>query len=119
MKQNIFLVCAAVCAVFTSCSVSTPQASIEGMWLQPVPGQKGALQGMCLAENGEARSVNMHTLLYRSWSMRGDKLTLRGTSIGNKTASDFSATYTVVNLTPRTLALKNGLEKLTYFRARK
>lgn len=119
MNQRILLVCAAASAALVSCSTPAPQAPIEGTWLQPVPGQKGALQGMGLSKNGHACSVNMHTLLYSSWSMRGNQLTLRGTSIGNRTSSSFATTYTVVKLTPNTLVLKNGQENQTYFRARR
>lgn len=120
MNRRFLLACAAISAAgLTACSNQTIQPPIEGVWLQPVPGQRGALQGMDLSINGEARSVNMHTLLYKSWSKRGNRLTLSGMSIGNRTSSNFTSTYTIDQLTPERLVLKNGSEKQTYFRARK
>ena len=40
-------------------------ASIEGSWVEPVPGMPGMQQGFVLDGDGSASSINMATLKYR------------------------------------------------------
>lgn len=67
--------------------------SLEGNWVQPVPGLEGQTQGMSLQTGGAASSLNMATLLYESWSVSGNTLTLTGTSVGNGQTIEFTQTY--------------------------
>lgn len=78
----------------------------------------GALQGIDIKEQGIASSVNMKTLIYKSWTLRNGKLTLAGTSIGNRQAIPFTQTYKVTKLTQDALVLKQGSETHAYRRAR-
>lgn len=84
--------------------------SLEGNWVQPVPGLEGQTQGMSLQAGGTASSLNMATLLYESWSISGDTLTLTGTSVGNGQTIEFTQTYTFSMPDENTLILigENG-----------
>ncbi len=88
------------------------------MWLQPVPGQEGALQGIDIGERGIATSVNMRTLIYKSWKLRNGKLTLSGMSVGNRQTLSFTETYDVHKLTEESLILKRGDETRVFRRSR-
>ena len=84
--------------------------SLEGNWVQPVPGLEGQTQGMSLQAGGAASSLTMATLLYESWSISGDTLTLTGTSVGNGQTIEFTQTYTFSMPDENTLILtgENG-----------
>lgn len=58
-------------------------ASIEGAWVEPVPGMENMQQGFVLEPDGTASSINMATLQYESWKKEGDLLIFAGKSIGN------------------------------------
>ena len=90
--------------------------SIIGEWIQPVPGMENQFQGISIKEGGDASSINMETLIYKSWRHNGDTLTLNGESIGNGQTIDFSEKYEVEKLSRRTLILKNGEEELKFRR---
>ena len=91
-------------AAFTSCN----EASIEGRWVEPVPGMEGVVQGVNLEEGGKASSRNMATLQYEKWEKLGDKLILDGKSIGNHQTISFSDTLVIEKLTVDELTLKKG-----------
>ena len=55
-------------------------ASIEGAWVEPVPGMENMQQGFVLEPDGTASSINMATLQYESWKKEGDVLILAGKS---------------------------------------
>ncbi len=75
---------------FAACA-GTPAP--QGTWLQPVPGMPQQTQGFVLHEGGTAESVNMATLLYKTWQINGSELTLTGQSLGNGQTIDFVQTY--------------------------
>lgn len=91
-------------------------ASLSGSWIQPVPGQPGYMQGMQLLPDGRARSINMHTLLYRSWQLDGNRLTLTGQSMGNGNSSLFTTTSTVDRLSRTKLILNTDGNREAYTR---
>ncbi len=101
MKKLVTTLSAAV--LLAACGGS----SLEGNWVQPVPGLEGQTQGMSLQAGGTASSLNMATLLYESWSVSGNTLTLTGTSIGNGQTIEFTQTYTFSMPDENTLIL-NG-----------
>ncbi len=126
MKNEILvnLCCALGISVFVSCNSSTPAAvceeaqevSVEGKWLQPVPGMEGQVQGFVLQAGGKAESVGMATLLYDSWQQCGDTLLLSGRSIGNGQTIEFCDTLLVETLAPDSLVLRLGELQLSYSR---
>lgn len=97
-----------------SCSMQPTTNNLTGFWTQPIPGQSDQLQGMELMPGGKARSINMHTLLYKSWQLDGNRLTLTGRSIGNKTSSTFTTTATIDSISKKSLILNIDGRKETY-----
>lgn len=99
-----------VAAVCTACSGN----SIEGEWVEPVPGMENQMQGVNLEKGGKASSINMATLQYESWEKQGDKLILSGKSIGNHETSSFTDTLVIEKLTENELTLKKGSLSINY-----
>lgn len=98
-------VCVLVTAIMlTACS----ENSMEGKWVEPVPGMENQVQGIHLEEGGKASSINMATLQYENWKKDGNQLILSGKSIGNDQTLPFSDTLTIENLTDSELTLKKG-----------
>ena len=91
-------------------------ASIEGSWVEPVPGMPGMQQGFVLDRDGSASSINMATLKYEAWKKVGNRLLLSGTSIGNHQNISFTDTLTIEKLTQDSLILKRGELLLKYAR---
>lgn len=106
-----------VAAVLLLASCAPRQAEITGSWVQPVPGQPGAVQGIRLLPGGKAESINMHTLVYTGWSRSGGTLTLHGKSIGNGNTSAFTSTAVITRLTDGTLELAADGRQDAYTRA--
>lgn len=96
--------------------VSWQKNSIEGSWVQPIPGMENEMQGIKLEKGGKASSINMHTLLYASWKKEGDKLVLEGESIGNGQTVKFQDEYTILKLNDRELILGAGDAEFNYSR---
>lgn len=111
MKKMVF-----IGIVFMLCmSCQSDEKSIIGTWVQPIPGQKGE-QGMRLEKGGVASSVNMHTLVFKSWKQENGTLILGGESIGNHQTIPFSDTLKIEKLTPENLVLTRGEWKAEYTR---
>ncbi len=102
-----------LCALFL---VACGDTDISGTWTQPVPGMAGLNQGFTLNTDGTASSVNMATLAYDTWRRDGDTIIMTGRSIGNGQTIEFTETYTIEQLTPDTLVLRNGDATFTYSR---
>lgn len=97
-------------------------ARICGSWVEPVPGMETMEQGIELINGGQAKSINMNTLLYKSWKLKDPDsegfyhITLDGRSIGNDTSFDFSEEYRIDKYTEDTLILSAGEIKIIYHR---
>ncbi len=87
---------------------------LVGTWVQPNPIDAEQVQGFNLYVEGEASSINMSTLLYESWSVEGNELTLGGKSVGNGQTIDFSETWTIERLDDSTLVIRRGELVETY-----
>ena len=72
-------------------------AEAVGKWTMPDPITPGGVMGLEIMVEGEARSINMATLVYTSWELQGEagKILLKGQSIGNGVTGDFSETATI------------------------
>ncbi|MET3654840.1 lipocalin family protein [Dyella japonica] len=81
------------------------RSALIGDWVEPVPGTAGQVQGFLLREDGSVSSINMATLLYGTWRLDNDTLTLTGASLGNHSASAFENTYKVESVGQRRLRL--------------
>lgn len=114
--MRLFLLLPALSLLAASCSMQPTPSSLSGSWTQPIPGQPGHVQGMQLLPDGRAGSINMHTLLYQSWQLDGNRLTLTGKSIGNGNSSPLTVTYTIDGLSRTTLVLTMDGRRETYTR---
>jgi hypothetical protein len=92
---------------------------IVGSWIQPIPGQSDQVQGIRLDADGKASSINMQTLQYETWELRGNKLIITGKSIGNHQTIPFSDTLKIEILSTDTLVLKRGNFEMKYVRSGK
>jgi len=100
MKKQIFSM-AVMAVIFAACGGGTKTpVTVVGSWVMPINGQPGEVQGIKLEENGEASSINMHTLIYKEWEQQGDQLYLTVKSIGNEMKID--------KLTPDSLVLSSN-----------
>ena len=103
MKKTLTAMVAILLAA--ACSSET---SLEGKWLQPVPGMENMEQGFLLAPDGRAESVNMSTLRYKRWQRDGNKLILSGESIGNGQTIVFEEEYEIEKLDDSHLVLRQN-----------
>lgn len=97
-------------AALTACGGN----SIEGKWVEPIPGMEDRMQGINIEKGGKASSINMATLQYEKWEKKGDKLILTGKSIGNHETMAFTDTLIIENLTENDLTLKKGDLTINY-----
>ncbi len=93
----------AIAAITASCG---SEPTLEGAWVEPVPGRANEVQGILIETDGRASSINMATLQYTSWSQDGNFIILNGQSIGNGQTIEFSDTLEIRTLTRETLVLK-------------
>jgi len=90
---------------------------IVGKWVQPIPGQEPSKQGIQLNTDGSASSINMHTLIYEKWKLKGDTLLLSSRTEGVKSTGSYTDTTLIKNLTDSTLALTTkGASEMKYTR---
>ena len=107
MKKQIISM-AVMAVVFAACGGSKAPATVVGSWVMPINGQPGEVQGIKLEENGEASSINMHTLIYKEWEQQGDQLYLTVKSIGNGIEIEGVDTLKIDKLTPDSLVLSSN-----------
>ena len=82
-------------ATTTESAPAITNEPIIGKWIHPVPGSEKEKEGFELKADGKATSINMATLIYESWKLEGNKLTLQALSKGNGSESKFEDRYTV------------------------
>ena len=75
MKKKNFIPFIAIAVLCSACHDKT---TLTGDWIEPVPGNTNTIQGFSLKENGEATSINMATLQYKSWAQKDNRLILSG-----------------------------------------
>lgn len=107
-----YLCCLVISVLFTACGGN----SIEGQWVEPIPGMENQMQGIDLKKDGKASSINMATLQYENWEKNGDMLILSGKSIGNGETISFSDTLIIEKQTKNELTLKEGNRTINYQR---
>lgn len=88
--------------------VHSPYYFIQGEWLQPNPIAPDQVQGFILNPDGTASSVNMATLLFKSWNLDNYTLTLDYESIGNGQTITGVDTLHVVRINADSLILSQN-----------
>lgn len=78
----------------TKVATDPTYAKAVGTWTMPDPINPESVMGVEIMVEGEAKSVNMATLVYASWELQGeaDKILLKGQSLGNGQTIDFTET---------------------------
>lgn len=100
------------------CETPKPEGSLAGYWIERMPVHSEFVQGIRLDKEGSAASIGMHTLRYWGWERQGDRLLLKGRSVGNGQTIDFTDTLDIERLTADTLILgKYGRYRIEYHRA--
>ena len=116
MKKNLFA--AGSLLLLVSCAGSASYENLPGHWIESMPANPQIVQGIRLDADGGAASIGMHTLRYVGWERHGDRLVLRGRSIGNDQTLDFSDTLEIIRLDADTMSLgKEGRYRVDYARA--
>lgn len=85
-----------------------------GSWEEPNPINKNEVQGIEILKGGEAKSINMATLVYKNWWVENDKLFLVAESIGNHTSSIDTTSYTITNIDSSSLTLTDSSLTIKY-----
>ena len=70
-------------------------------------------------EDGTAKSDNMKTLLYKNWSVQGNKITFIVESVGNKSTSTDTIVQTIEKLTNDELIFVDGNIREAFIKAKK
>ena len=78
----------------TKVATDPTYAEAVGDWTMPDPINPDGVMGIRIEVEGEASSINMATLVYKSWELQGEagKILLMGQSIGNGQTIDFTQT---------------------------
>jgi len=108
---SLFLINLFGCNFNNKPTTSTSKLLI-GSWLD----SSDAKLHFTLFENGSAKSDNMETLVYKSWSVRNDSLFLKVKSIGNRTHFETIEAYKIDTLDANMLVLQNKNFKMSYTR---
>ena len=107
MKKQIISM-AVMAVIFAACGGSKAPATVVGSWVMPINGQPGEVQGLKLEENGEASSINMHTLIYKEWDQQRDQLHLTVISNGNAREIEGEDTHKIDQLTTDSLRVSTN-----------
>lgn len=102
MKRTFFAMALALPLV----GCTSAEAPITGSWVEPLTlGGNNSVQGFKLNEDGTASSINMSTLVWKSWARSGNDLIMTGESIGNGASFEFSDTMRIDKLNRDSLLL--------------
>ena len=85
-----------------------------GRRVEPNPINQKEVQGIELLKDGNAKSINMATLLYSKWWTKNNQLFLVEKSIGNHTSSVDTISYNIIKLDSDSLILRNSYRALKY-----
>lgn len=97
-------------AIDLTVTAHSPYYYIQGTWVEPNPINDKEVQGFTLNQDGSASSVNMATLLMKSWNLNDKELTLQYESIGNKQTITGTDTLNIVKIDADSLVLEqNGM----------
>ena len=85
-----------------------------GSWVEKNPINENEVQGLEIIKGGEAKSINMATLLYKKWWVENDKLFLVEESLGNQTSSIDTISYKISSIDDKSLILTDGDYTVNY-----
>jgi hypothetical protein len=82
--------------------------TLLGYWVEPNPIDGSNVQGVALKEGGIATSINMSTLIYKTWRMFNGKLLLTSTSEGSSNTEEGIDTFKIKSLGADSLTIINS-----------
>ena len=82
------------------------EVDIIGSWVEPNPINDKEVQGFELITGGNAKSINMTTLVYKNWWLKNKQLYLVSESIGNHTSSIDTMAYDIIKIDRDSLIIK-------------
>ena len=90
------------------------EALLVGQWVEPNPINQNEVQGIEILKGGNAKSINMATLLYSKWWTKNNQLFLVEESIGNHTSSMDTAAYEIIKIDADSLIMKDEFATIRY-----
>lgn len=102
--------------VMTKIELTKEEKQLMGSWVESIPGEKKEFQGFTLYSDGTAGSINTGKLLYKTWRVRGENISLVVESEGKGFESQDMETYAFEQVSKNTLLLKIGKSTFTYKR---
>jgi hypothetical protein len=90
--------------------------NLAGSWVEPIPGTKNEYQGFILYSDKTAKSINMATLIYKSWYLKDGKIFFNIKSIGNHISADSVESYRYEMPSKDRLILTDGAYRVQYKR---
>lgn len=94
--------------------LSPEEKKLMGSWVEPIPENEKEYQGFTLLDDGTAKSINTGELLYKTWHIRGNELSLTVENIGEGLSSQDMETYSFEQISDNTLLLKIGKSVFPY-----
>ncbi len=88
-------------------------SNLVGSWVEPNPINDKEVQGIELLVHGEAKSINMHTLLYKSWWVKNEQLNLVVESIGNRVSGIDTIPYHIIKVDNDSLVIRDVQDSLS------
>ncbi len=87
---------------------------LMGSWGEPNPINEKEVQGIEIIKGGNAKSINMATLVYSKWWTKNNQLFLVGKSIGNGTSGIDTTAYEIIKLDKDSLIMKDKFATIRY-----
>lgn len=87
---------------------------LVGHWVERNPINEKEVQGIEIIKGGNAKSINMQTLVYSKWWAKNNQLLLVVESIGNHSSNIDTVAFDIIKIDNDSLILKKGNYTLKY-----
>ena len=87
---------------------------LVGKWGEPNPINEKEVQGIEILKGGNAKSINMATLVYSKWWTKNNQLFLVEESIGNGTSGIDTTGYEIIKVDKDSLIMKDKFATIRY-----
>jgi len=99
----------------TKATMVIDHTTLMGDWVMPNPLDGSSTMGICIKDGGVAESINMPSVIYRSWRLiNGDIEIVNLRDDGGNTEE--AVRYQILHLTKDSLTLKSAEDQLDYTR---
>lgn len=87
-----------------------------GSWGEPNPINEKEVQGIEILKGGNAKSINMATLVYSKWWTKNNQIFLVAESIGNGTSGIDTTAYEIIKVDKVSLIIKDKFATIRYIK---